>query len=65
MTLTREGITVKDVVNHFRAWADEAQDQHAIHRIMGHRIPGMSGVYAEEIDSPASVVATPGSPAQA
>jgi integrase len=27
----------------FRTWADEVRDQHAIHRIMGHTIPGMSG----------------------
>ncbi|MGB2986334.1 MAG: tyrosine-type recombinase/integrase [Phycisphaerae bacterium] len=33
----------------FRTWADETHDQHAIHRIMGHAIPGMSGVYVEEI----------------
>jgi hypothetical protein len=25
------------------------KDQHAIHRIMGHSIPGMSGQYVEEI----------------
>jgi integrase len=33
----------------FRTWADETHDQHAVHRIMGHSIPGMSGVYVEEI----------------
>ena len=33
----------------FRTWADEAGDQHAIHRVMGHAIPGMSGIYVEEI----------------
>lgn len=33
----------------FRTWADETHDQHAVHRIMGHAIPGMSGVYVEEI----------------
>lgn len=33
----------------FRTWADETNDQHAIHRIMGHAIPGMSGVYVEDI----------------
>jgi integrase len=33
----------------FRTWADETKDQHAVHRIMGHAIPGMSGVYVEEI----------------
>jgi len=34
----------------FRTWADETNDQHAIHVIMGHSIPGMSGIYVEEID---------------
>ncbi len=34
----------------FRTWADESHDQHAIHRIMGHTIPGMSGIYVEEIN---------------
>jgi integrase len=33
----------------FRTWADEVRDQHAIHLIMGHTIPGMSGIYVEEI----------------
>lgn len=33
----------------FRTWADEVRDQHAIHRIMGHTIPGMSGIYIEAI----------------
>ncbi|MCH8851422.1 MAG: tyrosine-type recombinase/integrase [Planctomycetes bacterium] len=33
----------------FRTWADETHDQHAIHRIMGHAIPGMSGIYVEDI----------------
>lgn len=34
----------------FRTWADETHDQHAIHRIMGHAIPGMSGIYVQEIE---------------
>jgi integrase len=34
----------------FRTWADEVRDQHAIHRIMGHAIPGMSGIYVERIE---------------
>jgi len=34
----------------FPTWADETNDQHAIHVIMGHSIPGMSGIYVEEID---------------
>lgn len=33
----------------FRTWADEVRDPHAIFRIMGHAIPGMAGVYVEEI----------------
>lgn len=33
----------------FRTVADSAGDQHAVHRIMGHTIPGMSGVYVQEI----------------
>lgn len=33
----------------FRTWADETNDQHAIHLVMGHAIPGMSGIYVEEI----------------
>ncbi len=33
----------------FRTWADDIHDQHAIHRIMGHTIPGMSGIYVQEI----------------
>ena len=33
----------------FRTVADQADDQHAVHRIMGHTIPGMSGVYVQEI----------------
>jgi integrase len=33
----------------FRTWADETNDQHAIHLVMGHAIPGMSGIYIEEI----------------
>lgn len=33
----------------FRTIADETADQHAIFRIMGHALPGMSGVYVEQI----------------
>ena len=36
----------------FRTWADETHDQHAVHRIMGHTIPGMSGIYIEEVGLP-------------
>jgi integrase len=47
--LKRKGIGFYTLRHTFRTWADEAKDQHAIHRIMGHTIPGMSGVYVEEI----------------
>ena len=33
----------------FRTVADEAKDQHAAFLIMGHVIPGMAGVYVQEI----------------
>ncbi len=33
----------------FRTIADEAKDQHAIARIMGHALPGMAGAYVEAI----------------
>ena len=33
----------------FRTVADEAGDQHAVHRIMGHVVPGMSGIYVQKI----------------
>lgn len=47
--LKRYGLGFYSLRHTFRTWADEAGDQHAIHRIMGHSIPGMSGVYIEEI----------------
>lgn len=34
----------------FRTVADEAGDQHAVHRVMGHQLPGMSGIYVQNID---------------
>ncbi len=45
----RKGIGFYTLRHTFRTWADEVKDQHAIHRIMGHAIPGMSGIYVEEI----------------
>ena len=47
--LKRKGIGFYTLRHTFRTWADEVKDQHAIHRIMGHTIPGMSGIYVEEI----------------
>lgn len=49
LKLKRYGLGFYSLRHTFRTWADEAADQHAIHRIMGHSIPGMSGVYIEEI----------------
>jgi integrase len=47
--LKRRGIGFYTLRHTFRTWADEVRDQHAIHRIMGRAIPGMSGIYVEEI----------------
>ena len=47
--LKRKGLGFYTLRHTFRTWADETKDQHAIHRIMGHAIPGMSGIYVEEI----------------
>ena len=47
--LKRKGIGFYALRHTFRTWADEVKDQHAVHRIMGHSIPGMSGIYIEEI----------------
>lgn len=49
LKLKRYGLGFYSLRHTFRTWADDAGDQHAIHRIMGHSIPGMSGVYIEEI----------------
>ena len=48
--LKRPGLGFYALRHTFRTWADETRDQHAIHRIMGHAIPGMSGIYVEEIE---------------
>lgn len=47
--IRRKGVGFYTLRHTFRTWADEVKDQHAIHRIMGHAIPGMSGIYVEEI----------------
>jgi integrase len=49
LSLKRKGVGFYTLRHTFRTWADEVRDQHAIHRIMGHTIPGMSGIYVEEI----------------
>lgn len=49
LKLKRHGLGFYSLRHTFRTWADDCGDQHAIHRIMGHSIPGMSGVYIEEI----------------
>ncbi len=48
--LKRKGLGFYALRHTFRTWADEVRDQHAIHRIMGHTIPGMSGIYVERIE---------------
>ena len=48
--LKRKGVGFYALRHTFRTWADEVKDQHAIHRIMGHAIPGMSGIYVERIE---------------
>ena len=47
--MDRKGLGFYALRHTFRTWADEVKDQHAVHRIMGHSIPGMSGIYIEEI----------------
>ena len=49
LNIKRLGIGFYALRHTFRTWADETRDQHAIHRIMGHAIPGMSGIYVEHI----------------
>jgi integrase len=49
LNLHRYGLGFYALRHTFRTWADEVKDQHAVHRIMGHAIPGMSGIYVEEI----------------
>ena len=47
--IKRKGLGFYTLRHTFRTWADEVNDQHAIHRIMGHAIPGMTGIYVERI----------------
>jgi len=49
LNIKRKGTGFYALRHTFRTLADEVKDQHAIHRIMGHTIPGMSGIYVEEI----------------
>jgi integrase len=49
LDMKRKGVGFYTLRHTFRTWADEVKDQHAIHRIMGHTIPGMSGIYVEQI----------------
>ena len=50
LEIKRKGLSFYALRHSFRTWADECNDQHAIHRIMGHEIPGMAGLYVEEIN---------------
>jgi integrase len=45
----RKGVGFYALRHTFRTFADEVKDQHAVLRIMGHTIPGMSGIYVETI----------------
>jgi integrase len=47
--LVRDGRNFYTLRHTFRTWADESTDQHAVYRVMGHTLPGMSGAYVEEI----------------
>ncbi|HUT01440.1 MAG TPA: tyrosine-type recombinase/integrase [Thermoguttaceae bacterium] len=47
--VARKGVGFYALRHTFRTWADETKDQHAIHRIMGQEIPGMSGIYVETV----------------
>ena len=51
LKMDRKGLGFYALRHTFRTWADEVSDQHAIHLIMGHAIPGMSGVYVERVDT--------------
>jgi len=50
LSIKRKGVGFYALRHTFRTFADEVKDPHAIHRIMGHAIPGMSGVYVEKIE---------------
>lgn len=47
--VVRDGRNFYTLRHTFRTWADECADQHAVYRVMGHTLPGMSGAYVEEI----------------
>ncbi|NBB95859.1 MAG: tyrosine-type recombinase/integrase [Planctomycetes bacterium] len=49
LDMKRPGLSFYALRHTFRTLADETRDQHAVHRIMGHQIPGMSGIYVEDI----------------
>lgn len=51
LKMKRLGLGFYALRHTFRTWADETNDQHAIHLIMGHAIPGMSGVYVEKVET--------------
>jgi integrase len=47
---TRNGLNFYSLRRTFRTIADDlCHDQHAIHRLMGHRIAGMAGIYVQRI----------------
>jgi integrase len=45
----RKGISFGALRHTFRTIADEAKDDHAAKLVMGHEIPGMNGVYIQQI----------------
>ncbi len=45
----RDGRSFYSLRHTFNTWADEVKDAHAVERIMGHAMPGMSAHYIEEI----------------
>ena len=50
--LKRKGLGFYALRHGFQTWADETRDEHAVSRIMGHLIRGMSAHYIEEIELP-------------
>ena len=49
LKIRRRGVGFYSLRHTLPTWADETRDQHAVHCIMGHALPGMSGIYMEEI----------------